>query len=278
MLHYSKFVNTKAYEKANPKNTSPFPVFTKPVVSSSRVRRPAVVPEKYPESPEAMPEEQVPAEAEALDIAEPELKPFMHPSVNLEEMQKKEDLSMQEEDWLSFFMGKTNAASSPWAEDPVPEEHVASFADEYGPPPLHELIVPAAPQEETGIMCFQEPVKTEEEEEAQAPGEISWMEAAMEAARQIEGLKACEEREMAEAALKRSLDALMLDTMLLATAQQASAPLPAPPLPAAAELPSPVAALPAIDPMRSPTGPDSLNMIFDELIADDKVFKRECKI
>lgn len=317
MLQYSKFVNTKAYDKANPKNTSPYPIFKKSTANTSRLRRMEVVAEtEQQQQGQSAMRETMPIQYEAIQYetiqyatpdapepsaepapaaaVEPELKHFIHPSVNLEEMQKKEELSMQEEDWLSFFMGKSK--ESPWTEDPTKQEEplaVSTFNTEYGHSAVqaeeHAPIVPPARHDEgPSIPSFQDFIKTHEEE-AQAPSEISWAEAAMEAARQIEELRACEEREAAEAALKASLDAIMDGT---------AEPLPAPPLPAPAisrpapeetlapaldavlaPVAAPVAvAMPLIDPARPSGNAETLNEIFDEMIKDDKIFKREYKI
>ncbi|MBX9688149.1 MAG: hypothetical protein K2X27_15685 [Candidatus Obscuribacterales bacterium] len=120
MLHYSKFVNTKAYQKANSSsNKSHFPALPKSE-SPVKLRRMSEL------QMELGPQEcsEAPATAEAEKIKE---SPKMHASVNLQEMQRMEELNKKDSDWLSFFLGQTTAQND---SGPEPDAScVVSYAE-----------------------------------------------------------------------------------------------------------------------------------------------------
>lgn len=97
-MHHSKFVNTKAYQKANSKKDNlQFPIFgnSNANVSYQRVQRPEPIRVEL-------------AKTESVEPPAP-VDQKIHGSVNFEELQKIEDLHKVDEDWLGFFLGKKTA-------------------------------------------------------------------------------------------------------------------------------------------------------------------------
>lgn len=128
MLQYSKFVNTKAMQKAaSRKAPVQLPIFTKSVQINKAYKNDVEAPDVVTEKQATPPPEKA--------------KPVVHPSVNLEEMQRKEELKKKDQDWLEFFLGMTSADSKP-ASKALPAASFAStdFA------PAHEPLVTPAPE------------------------------------------------------------------------------------------------------------------------------------
>lgn len=129
MLHASKFVNTKAYQKAQDRRDPlKFPLLSGKDADTlphhqepDRVRLRSVI---------------IAAEEEAK--VEMEKKANIHPSVDLEKMKKIEDLNKQEEDWMAFFSGKgesvgvqsTESAQAPECSNPYDFSFDTSYSAE----------------------------------------------------------------------------------------------------------------------------------------------------
>lgn len=97
MLHYSKFVNTKAQKGLSQRQKNvQLPAFsrTEQETRMSQERKQELLAKA--------------AEIAATQAANQSTQeaPRIHASVNLEEMQRQEELKKQDEDWLSFFMSK----------------------------------------------------------------------------------------------------------------------------------------------------------------------------
>ncbi len=115
MLHYSKFVNTKAYQKSLSQKSENVPAMPKTIRSSSLLRQDFRDPECIPQSERQQcsdssyqdPVYNQKAELVEEKPAEVKAESHRHASINLDEMQKHEDMKAQEEDWLAFFLGKS---------------------------------------------------------------------------------------------------------------------------------------------------------------------------
>lgn len=124
MLHASKFVNTKAYQKAlDKKNPLKFPILGNSETDAPKLRTPE------PNWMRDREQEPRPKPSPVVEESAVE-KPKVHGSVNFEKMQQIEELHKQDEDWLAFFMGKTapqqEITYSSTVTDLVP---VSSFAE-----------------------------------------------------------------------------------------------------------------------------------------------------
>lgn len=182
MLQNSKFVNTKAYNKANQERK--YPALSRINMDTSRSRQydPAAYQadrnrdreiERSSNSAESV--DEIISEtnfAESIDdnqlqTAQAKQALPRHGSVNLEALKAKEELAMQEEDWLTFFMGK--AATKPAAlmvtEDPsllvtgFTEVIAEPYAPITTPPPALALRDDSYVEQERSNV-FEEPVNT----------------------------------------------------------------------------------------------------------------------
>lgn len=182
MLQNSKFVNTKAYNKANQERK--YPALSRINMDTSRSRQydPAAYQadrnrdreiERSGNSAESV--DEIISEtnfAESIDENQTQTVQAKqalprHGSINLEALKAKEELAMQEEDWLTFFMGK--AATKPAAlmvtEDPslLVTGFTEVIAEPYAPittPPPALALRDDSYVEQVRSNVFEEPVNT----------------------------------------------------------------------------------------------------------------------
>jgi hypothetical protein len=100
MLHASKFVNTKAYQKAQDRKDP----LKFPLLSGKNID---FVPGRHEQERVRLRAAITHAEEEAQEREE---KKKSQTQVDLAKMQKMEDLNKQEEDWMAFFMGKAETS------------------------------------------------------------------------------------------------------------------------------------------------------------------------
>ncbi|MBX9572567.1 MAG: hypothetical protein K2X77_26970 [Candidatus Obscuribacterales bacterium] len=142
-MQYSKFVNTKANQRGNAKKEPlQFPIFERsknhnqfqkpPQAELERLAQDQV---KTVEIPKPVIEQAPPVEAEPAKEAR------IHGSVNFEQMQRMEDLTKADEDWLAFFMGKTEPIVYYSQSTELATIPQASFAES----DVHGPIIPPAP-------------------------------------------------------------------------------------------------------------------------------------
>ncbi len=184
MLQNSKFVNTKAYNKANEERK--YPALSRINLNTSRSRQydPAAYQgdrnkSEIEQSAQCVEDPTLVTEADLAALeqvqsnhaAETRQAFPRHASVNLEALQAKEDLAMQEEDWRTFFMGK--AATKPAAlmvtEDPsllvtgfAEVETALSSAPITTPPPAQIESYVEAYVEQIRTNIFEEPASSTE--------------------------------------------------------------------------------------------------------------------
>lgn len=145
-MQHSKFVNTKAHQKAQ-KGSMQFPIFGRSNANESNYHKAAKVELGRIDQNKTV-------EMKKPDLAEPETSPSalaetreakeaakIHASINFEQMQKMEDLNRVDDDWAAFFLGKTEAVAYSESTDLVP---VTSSFDE-STEHMHDAIVPPPP-------------------------------------------------------------------------------------------------------------------------------------
>lgn len=158
MLHASKFVNTKAYQKAQDrKDPLKFPLLS--AKDAEQVQRHTEPDRVRLRSVIIAAEEESREKSAQVEI---EKKAAIHPSVDLQRMQKQEELNKQEEDWMAFFTGKTEGCETqlelPAHADNIfgsdfsfatPQSAVLSFATEYGYLQETQVVVSEVPLAES---------------------------------------------------------------------------------------------------------------------------------
>lgn len=116
MLQRSKFVNTKSQQKGQ-KPLLQLPILAKDLpsfkASMELIDRDSPEPksqaQEEPETNESPQSNDCAVKEEApLAFKEPAAPRVQHASVNLEEMQRLEELKKQDEDWVAFFMGNAS--------------------------------------------------------------------------------------------------------------------------------------------------------------------------
>ncbi len=178
MLHHSKFVNTKSYQKAIPKRGPlHFPSFSRsPKAVKPEVHEPAEEVFENDCSIEStaqtfFEEDSSPALAEPLPPeTKVDKKPTvevrkLHASINFDEMQRLEELNKVDGDWASFFLG-TEPIKTVVLSESTELMPIGSFAGE--PAPYFEPIMtpppvesrqknePAPPAVQDGPSCLDE--------------------------------------------------------------------------------------------------------------------------
>ena len=167
-MQHSKFVNTKAYQKANnKKDPLQFPIFGRSNNSTQFQKLRAEAQKPVPKAPievektELLDSISVISPNEKAAEQEAEVKTHeIHASVNFQEMQRIEDLHKADEDWLAFFLGKTQATEIFLSTNT--EVAVASFADPFEPGTVP--IIPSPPV----ATAFEEAFVTKQEASSQA--------------------------------------------------------------------------------------------------------------
>lgn len=117
-MQYSKFVNTKAGQRGNAKKEPlQFPIFERsknhnqfqkpPQAELERLTQEQAKTVELPKPIIEKPIAEAPVEAAPPPVAQPESKDAkIHGSIDFQYMQKMEDLTKADEDWLAFFLGK----------------------------------------------------------------------------------------------------------------------------------------------------------------------------
>ncbi len=117
-MQYSKFVNTKAGQRGNAKKDSiQFPIFERsknhnqfqkpPQAELERLTQEQAKTVELPKPILEKPLAEAPLEAPAPEPPQLESKEAkIHGSIDFHHMQKMEDLTKADEDWLAFFLGK----------------------------------------------------------------------------------------------------------------------------------------------------------------------------
>lgn len=171
MLSYSKFVNTKAYQKASKKPGPLFPVFTKSASSVSRLRK------QEAKLSEPIKDEELPAQR----LQDEKPAAHIHQSVDFAEMQRREDLHKPDEDWLAFFMGESTEVKEEYVSQSTDLVHVPTEKPLFSSVPITTMpplptpvasstpivtpapiITPAPPIAETAPACSQGPTCLEQ--------------------------------------------------------------------------------------------------------------------
>jgi hypothetical protein len=120
MLHYSKFVNTKALQRAATRMAPPcLPAFTGSAANSKFCRNdekdiiPAAPIDNAALAADPVPARPAPEISDARVFEKKKVTQLpIHPSVNFEELQQKEQLNTSEQEWLSFFLGASAGMES----------------------------------------------------------------------------------------------------------------------------------------------------------------------
>jgi len=315
MLQYSKFVNTKAFQKAGQRRGHvQVPVFSKSVPFTKLPKnQDASQSETAQLSPETVCTE---ATTEQANTAANAYVPRnIHASVDLDEMQRQEELTKKDQDWLGFFLGVGHSSSSGSNDSYVPADFAAGadvlsntqvFADEtiraaIGVNSICTALVPLNKANDFAKDTPKIESSVYEEKASGAPSQSlselisSLFESAVSST--ASELTSAASDSIASAAApsdwaqKPEVSPALLSS-LQATVCAAAAELAkttsgsnmtfddSNKASLAVTLPDMLAVLPrAKQSLPNPAlsaGPHSLNEIFNEMISDDKVFKRVC--